>query len=122
VLLDIELRLEDPSCVAYVPTPPGLKRLVELDVPLVMVLPVPMLDGDVPVVVFPIAVPGHVAPVKVVLVPETGPGLMPGVASSVAPMGIPVGPIDAPELIPSGEVEPIPGPAPGTLICAWPGP
>jgi len=119
VLLGIELRPEDPSCVASSPTPPGLKRPGELDVPVVIVPPTPTLELGVPVViVLPIPMFEHVESVGPVLLPDIGPGLMPGVASSVAPMGIPVPPIG---LIPSGEVEPIPGPALGMPICAWPG-
>ncbi len=122
MLLDIELGLEDPSCVASVPTPPAVKRPVELVVPLAMVLPVPMLELGVPIVmVLAVPVVGHVAPVKVVLVPEIGPGLIPGVASSVAPMGIPVDDTGDPAPMPSGDVIPSgdgPGNAPVPPTCA----
>ena len=49
------------------------------------------------------------------------PGLMPGVASSVAPIGIPVDGTGKPACMPSGEVAPIPGvelPAPFTCAKA----
>jgi hypothetical protein len=47
------------------------------------------------------------------------PGLMPGVASSVAPIGIPVGATGEPACILSGEVAPIPGVGlPAPYICA----
>jgi hypothetical protein len=53
----------------------------------------------------------HVAPLAVIpieAVPGSA-GLIPGDASSVAPMGIPVGATGEPGTIPSGEVAPIPG-------------
>jgi hypothetical protein len=107
VPLDIEFRLEDPNCVASVLTPPGLKSPVEVDVPPVTALPVPVLEH---------VVLGRLG------VPEIGPGLMPGVMSSVAPMGMPVDPADTPGIIPSGEVGLIPSgdvvPIPGAFICA----
>jgi hypothetical protein len=120
VALDIELRLEDPGCVASIPTPPGLKRPVEVEVTPVRALPIPVLE--------------HVVPGKLGMAPEIGPGLTPGVTSSVAPRGTPKGtpmgtpmgmpgdPADAPGIIPSGDVGLIPSgevvPIPGALICA----
>ena len=98
--LDIAPTLADPSWVVPAPTPPALKSPGELDVPVIMGLPVPM--------------PEHVVTAGPAFVAETGPGLMPGVGSSVAPMGTPVAPTGEPGPIPSGEVEP----TAGVLVCA----
>jgi hypothetical protein len=79
-----------------VPTavPPPSKLAVDPNIP----------DGEVPTV-------EHVVPLLVlgiVIVPVTpvGIGLTPGDASSVAPIGIPVGETDEPDVTPSGEVAP----------------
>src|SRR5262249_30746838 len=86
--LDIAPTLEDPSWVVPAPMPPELKRPGELDRPVIMGLAVTM--------------PEHVVTAGPAFVAETGPGLMPGVGSSVAPMGMPVAPTGEPGLIPSG--------------------
>ena len=91
----------DPGSVApdLAPTPPPLNCAVELDVPDMMALPMPRLV---------IALPGlehAVADATTLEVPE----VTPGVASGVAPNGIPVGATAVPEvLMPRGEVVPIP--------------
>jgi hypothetical protein len=100
--------------VVSVPTPPGLKSPVDVDVAPVIVLPIPALEQGAALGPMP--------------VPETDPGLRPGVAA--VPMGIPVAPVGEPRLIPSGEVAPIPSgevgpiaePAPGVLVWAYPRP
>jgi hypothetical protein len=76
-----------------VPTaiPPPSKLAVDPNIP----------DGEVPAVEHVVPLPGiEIVPVT----PPLGPGLIPGDASSVAPIGIPVPPTDAPGLLPSGEV------------------
>jgi len=117
VLVDIVLVPEVPGCVAPMPvlTPPASKSPLEPGVPIIAV-PIPVLVE-----------PKQVVPAPNVDAPRPNdPGLTPGVASSVAPMGIPVGATEEPEgLMPSGEVEPIPKFGPGAAIpptCAWPEP
>jgi hypothetical protein len=51
----------------------------------------------------------HIVLVPVIPVVPVGTGLTPGNASSVAPMGIPVGATGEPGAMPSGEVAPIAG-------------
>jgi len=75
--------------------PPPSKLAVDPNIP----------DGEVPEV-------EHVVPllgIEMVPVTPVGPGLIPGDASSVAPIGIPVGETDEPDVMPSGEVVPIVG-------------
>src|SRR5262249_46503082 len=98
VVVDIAPAAVVPSCVvpAEIPTPPASNNVVEF---------------DVPVIAFPM--PGKPVGEHTVVEasPEglAGPGLTPGVASSVAPRGIPVAPTKAPEgLMPRGEVVAIP--------------
>ena len=62
-------------------------------------------DGEVPKVEHVVPLPG----IAIVPVEELDIGLMPGDASSVAPIGIPVVPTDPPGPIPSGEVMPSEG-------------
>jgi hypothetical protein len=117
--LPLGLRPVTPSSVAPIPTPALSNSVPELDVPVpvdpdvVVELPIGVVELPiVVVVVLDVPMPEHP--------PETGPGLRPGVASSVAPMGIPVVPTD--ELlgvIPRGDVVPIPGLAPGTAMPTW---
>ncbi len=112
---------------------PGLLELdAWLHVLAEAVLVVPIAVGDVPVAVPrppPSYIPVAVAVGAPITVEQTvnpdpnvlgGAGLSPGVASSVAPSGIPVGPTEpAAEPMPNGEVTPIPGiglPIPAT--CA----
>jgi hypothetical protein len=77
-------------------TPPPSKLAVDPNIP----------DGEVPVVEHVVPLPGiEIVPVT----PLVGPGLIPGDASSVAPIGIPVPPTDTPGLLPSGEVMPSEG-------------
>jgi hypothetical protein len=90
-----------PSCVApvMIPTPLLSNCAVELDVP-VDALPMPGLEHAV----------AEATPLEV-------PELTPGVASWVAPKGIPVGATAVPEvLMPKGEVAPIPTFGVGVLI------
>jgi hypothetical protein len=117
-LLDPEPRPAGPICVASVPTPPALKRAPEFPA-----VPKPLVPSPLPV---PTPEPGtpDTKPVHVVvgavprlLVGPIGPGAMPGVASSVAPSGMPVGPtVDPVDGVPSGEVIPTPGLVP--ITCA----
>jgi hypothetical protein len=51
----------------------------------------------------------HVVRFPVIPIVPAGAGLSPGDASSVAPMGIPIGATGEPGAMPSGEVAPIPG-------------
>ena len=93
--------IEAPDVVAVagavvpIAVPPPSKLAVDPNIP----------DGEVPAVEHVVPVPG-IAIVPVTLV---GPGLTPGDTSSVAPIGIPVPPTDAPGLLPSGEVAPSEG-------------
>jgi len=83
-----------PGCVApvMIPTPLLSNGAVEPPMPELVIAPMPGLEHAV----------AEATPLEV-------PGLTPGVASSVAPRGIPVGPTKAPEgLMPRGEVVPIP--------------
>src|SRR6195256_383233 len=75
--------------------PPPSKLAVEPNIP----------DGEVPEVEHVVPLPGiAIVPVEVV-----GIGLTPGEAISVAPIGIPVGETDEPDVTPSGEVAPMVG-------------
>jgi hypothetical protein len=56
-----------------------------------------------------LAMDEHIVPVPVIPVVSVSIGLSPGDASSVAPMGRPTGATEEPGVMPSGEVEPIPG-------------
>jgi hypothetical protein len=112
-LLGAELRPAVPVCAASVPTPPALKRPPEPIAVVPLPVPEPATPGT-PALKQAVAVS---TPIPVVAL--TGAGLMPGVASSVVPRGIPVGPTEEPpEGIPSGEVVPIPGLIPVTCACA----
>jgi hypothetical protein len=51
----------------------------------------------------------HIVPMPVIPLVSVSTGLSPGDASSVAPMGRPIGGTDEPGVMPSGEVVPIPG-------------
>ncbi len=89
-----------------VPTPPPSKFVLEPDIP----------DDGLPVA-------EHVVPATKPVIPMVPlvAGLSPGDASSVAPMGIPVGATDEPGVMPSGEVAAIPGvgmPTPPTCAAA----
>ena len=65
------------------------------------------LEPDVPAIALPMLVGEHAVPEAT---PLEAPELTPGVASGVAPKGIPVGATAVPEvLMPRGEVVPIPG-------------
>jgi hypothetical protein len=75
--------------------PPPSKVVVDPNIP----------DGEVPKVEHVVLLPG----IAIVPVEEVGIGLTPGDASSVEPSGIPVGEIDEPDVMPSGEVAPIVG-------------
>jgi hypothetical protein len=85
--------------------PPPSKLAVDPNIP----------DGEVPEV-------EHVVPllsIELAPVAPVGAGLMPGDASSVAPIGIPVGETDEPDVTPSGEVAPMVGVGAAIpLICA----
>src|ERR1700688_5285688 len=87
------------------------------DMPVVVPTPPPSYSPVAPVDGAPTTAEQTVNPDPNVL---GGAGLSPGVASSVAPRGTPVGPTEpAAELMPNGEVTPIPGiglPIPAT--CA----
>ena len=74
------------------PIPPPSKFVLELDIP----------DEG-------LAIAEQVVPKPVVPMVPLIAGLSPGDASSVAPMGIPVGETDEPGVMPSGEVAAIPG-------------
>jgi hypothetical protein len=75
--------------------PPPSKLAVEPNIP----------EGEVPEVEHVVPLPGiAIVPIEVV-----GIGLIPGDASSVDPIGIPVGETDEPDVMPSGEVAPIVG-------------
>jgi len=105
VLVDIVLVPEVPGCVAPMPVPRPPASKSPPDIPVIAV-PMPAL-----------VVPEHAVPAPSVDAPD-GPGLTPGVTSSVAPMGSPVGATEEPEegLRPRGEVEPIPKFGPGAAI------
>jgi hypothetical protein len=111
-LVDMPLVPEVPGCVVpvLVPTPLASKSPVEPDTP-VAAVPMPAL-----------VVPEHAVPAPSVDAPTPDdPGPTPGVASSVAPIGIPPGDTGEPGLMPRGEVEPIPEFGPGVAvppICA----
>jgi hypothetical protein len=107
-----------PGAVALMPPPsksaepdsPGIGLAVPADAPVIGGLPMP---ADPPVTGLPMAAdagadeaPAHVAPIKGAA-PEVV-GLTPGVASSVAPRGIPVCPTGALGM-PSGDVMPSAG-------------
>ena len=90
------------------PIPPPSKFVLELDIP----------DEG-------LAIAEQVVPKPVVPMVPLIAGLSPGDASSVAPMGIPVGETDEPGVMPSGEVAAIPGvgmPTPPTCAAAGPQP
>ena len=70
--------------------PPPSKLAVDPNIP----------DGEVPKVEHVVLLPG----IAVVPIEPAGSGLTPGDAISVAPIGIPVGETDEPDVIPSGEV------------------
>jgi hypothetical protein len=74
------------------PSPPPSKFVLEPDIP---------NDG--------LPMTKHVVPFPVIPMVPAGAPLSPGDASSVAPMGIPVGGTGEPAAMPSGEVAPIPG-------------
>jgi hypothetical protein len=78
------------------PSPPPSKFVLKPDIP-------PDIPNDGP----PTA--KHVVPFPVIPIVPAGAPLTPGDASSVAPMGIPVGGTGEPAAMPSGEVAPIPG-------------
>ncbi len=86
-----------------VPTPPASKSPLDPGVPVIAV-PIPTL-----------VVLEHAVPAPSPDAPN-GPGLTPGVTSSVAPMGIPEGETGEPGLMPRGEVEPIPKFGPGVAV------
>ena len=98
---DIDVAVEpDVAAVAGVaaPTavPPPSKLALDPNIP----------DDEVPKVEHIVPLPGiAIVPVT----PPVGAGLTPGDAISVAPIGIPVPPTDAPGLLPSGEVMPSEG-------------
>jgi len=86
------------------PIPPPSKFVLELDIP----------DDE-------LAIAEQVVPKPVIPMVPLVAGLSPGDASSVAPMGIPVGETDEPGVMPSGEVAAIPGvgmPTPATCAAA----
>jgi hypothetical protein len=86
------------------PIPPPSKFVLELDIP----------DEG-------LAIAEQVVPKPVIPMVPLIAGLSPGDASSVAPMGIPVGATDEPGVMPSGEVAAIPGvgmPTPPTCAAA----
>jgi hypothetical protein len=98
---------------------PQTTALPGSDVPIPIPPPSYVLKPDVPDDAPPMA--EHVVPKPVVPVPLMI-GLSPGDASSVAPMGIPVGGTGEPGVMPSGEVAAMPGvgmPTPPT--CAYTG-
>jgi hypothetical protein len=122
-----------------------LDTVVPPSIPAPVVVPVPA-GAPMPVLNALVPTPNP-PPSKVVLVPEpcvaarataeqvlpkpgkvivpVGAGESPGAASSVAPKGIPVGWTDAPGVMPSGEVAPMPGvgmPTPPTCATAGPQP
>jgi hypothetical protein len=94
-----DIDVPDVAMVADVPVPiavpPPSKVAVDPDIP----------DGEVPKVEHVVPLPG----IAIVPVEEVGIGLTPGDAISVAPIGIPAAPTDAPEPTPSGEVAPSEG-------------
>jgi len=116
---------EDEDAVPLVPqiaaVPVLLDRGIPMPVPVPMVVPVlnslvptptpppskTLLVPELPVASRAIA--EHVFPNPVRAIGPVGAGLSPGDASSVAPMGIPVGATGEPGVMPSGEVAVIPG-------------
>jgi hypothetical protein len=103
-----------PSNSAVEPDTPALDIPVPTDVPVIELprpdvvpaieLPVPEIVGGLPKEVCGIEppMPEHCVAVPIVDVPSIG--LTPGVLSSVAPMGMPVGATGEPGPMPSGEV------------------
>jgi hypothetical protein len=121
----------EPNGIPVRETPLGDEDIAADDdaAPLVLVLHVPdvaeLPGNDIPV---PIANPPpskfvlatdapadgpamaeHIVPAPVIPIVSVSAGLSPGDASSVAPMGRPTGGTEEPGVMPSGEVEPIPG-------------
>jgi hypothetical protein len=83
------------------PSPPPSKVVLEPDIP----------DDGLPVTM-------HVVPFPVIPIVPAGTPLSPGDASSVAPMGIPVGGTGKPGAMPSGEVMPS-GEGTGAPVPTW---
>ena len=98
---------------------PQIAELPGNEVPIPTPIPPPsyVLEPDIPDAGLPVAEQVMPAPANPV-VPLVA-GLIPDVASSVAPIGIPVGETGEPEAMPSGEVAAIPGvPIPPTCAKA----
>jgi hypothetical protein len=103
---------DDAALLELVPHVPEVAAPPGSDVPVPAPIAVPppskvVPEPDVPDEGLPAA--EHVVPVPVIPIVPVGIGLRPGDASSVEPMGIPVGGTDEPGVIPSGEVAPMPG-------------
>jgi hypothetical protein len=93
-----------------VPHVPDVDALPGNDPPVPAPIPPPskfVLDPDIPDDGLPMA--EHVVPLPVIPTVPVGAGLSPGDASSVAPMGTPVGATAEPGAVPSGEVVPMAG-------------
>jgi hypothetical protein len=103
VAADDEVMLELGPHMPEVAPPPG-------NVPVPTPSPPPskfVLEPDIPNDGLPMT--KHVVPFPVIPIVPAGAPLSPGDASSVAPMGIPVGGTGKPGAMPSDEVAPIPG-------------
>jgi hypothetical protein len=100
---------DEPMLLEPVPQIADVAALLGNDVPIPIPVPPPsnVLEPDIPDDELPVA--EHVVPFPVIPMVPLVAGLSPGDASSVAPMGIPVGATDEPGVMPSGEVAAIPG-------------
>jgi hypothetical protein len=98
-----------PAVDIPVPTDVPVIELVRPDVVPAIEVPVPETVGGLPKEVCGIEppMPAHCVTVPIVDVPSIG--LIPGVLSSIAPMGMPVGATGKPGPMPSGEVAPMLG-------------
>ena len=107
-----------------VPPVPDIAVLPGMDAPVPIPIPPPsnvVVEPTIPEAGFPTAEPVMPEPGNPVV--PLGTGLSPGDASSVAPMGFPVGATDEPGVMPSGEVAPMLGvglPIPPTCAKAEP--
>jgi hypothetical protein len=89
---------------------PDIAVLPGMDAPVPIPIPPPsnvVVEPTIPEAGFPIAEPVMPEPINPVV--PLGTGLSPGEASSVAPIGFPVGGTCEPGTMPSGEVAPMPG-------------
>jgi hypothetical protein len=100
---------DEPMLLELVPQIADVAALPGNDVPIPIPVPPPsnVLEPDIPDDELPVA--EHVVPFPVIPMVPLVAGLSPGDASSIAPMGIPVGATDEPGVMPNGEVAAIPG-------------